>query len=173
MLAHWATAILIASQFAVAWIMPDIDDKSRFTGIVTWHVYLGLIILAVSILRFGYKLKNPAALSPTATGVRRIIALMTHWTLYALLLTVPVVGWVSASARGWIIRVGAIGLPQLPLDPPFAWKVGDVHSAMSYVLLGLIALHVIGALYGHFWRRERTLNRMLPSLNRSNSNPNT
>jgi cytochrome b561 len=35
---------------------------------------------------------------------------------------------------------------------------------LAYVLLGVVALHVIAALYHHFILRNRTLARMLPGV---------
>ena len=33
---------------------------------------------------------------------------------------------------------------------------------VGFILLGLIALHTSAAIYHHFWRRDDTLNAMLP-----------
>jgi len=37
-----------------------------------------------------------------------------------------------------------------------------VHEAVGLLFLGLIALHASAALYHHFWRRDGTLEAMLP-----------
>jgi cytochrome b561 len=37
-----------------------------------------------------------------------------------------------------------------------------VHETVGLLLLGLIALHAAAALYHHLWRRDDTLEAMLP-----------
>jgi cytochrome b561 len=92
------------------------------------------------------------------------LARAAHWLLYALLLVLPILGWAAASARNWTVRVfDLLTLPQLvPTDAKIGFTAGDIHVALSYVLLGLIGLHVAAALYHYFVRRDRVLQRMLP-----------
>ena len=47
-------------------------------------------------------------------------------------------------------------------DRPLAKQLLEVHETVGLVLLGLIALHAAAALYHHFWRRDDTLEAMLP-----------
>jgi cytochrome b561 len=93
-----------------------------------------------------------------------------HRLLYALLLVIPLFGWLNASYRGFTVRLfGLVKLPALIASrttaspDSFSWGwTGEVHMVLAYVLLGVIALHVMAALYHHFILRNRTLARMLP-----------
>ncbi len=73
-------------------------------------------------------------------------------------------GWVNASAHNLSIHLfNAIELPRFP--GPQSWVVrefGELHIKAAYTLLALIGLHVLAALYHHFWIRDRVLTRMLP-----------
>ena len=57
-------------------------------------------------------------------------------------------------------------LGQLPAligrDRPLAKRLLKVHQTVGLLLLGLIAPHASAALYHHFWRRDDTLEAMLP-----------
>jgi cytochrome b561 len=90
-----------------------------------------------------------------------------HWSeyaLYALLLIQPILGLLHTNAHGG--RVNLFFLGQLPAligqDPPLAKQFLAVHETVGLLLLGLIALHALAALYHHFWRRDDTLEAMLP-----------
>jgi Prokaryotic cytochrome b561 len=48
-------------------------------------------------------------------------------------------------------------------DRPLAKQLLVVHETVGLLLLGLIALHALAALYHHFWRRDGTLEAMLPA----------
>jgi hypothetical protein len=46
---------------------------------------------------------------------------------------------------------------------PLAKQFLKVHETVGLLLLGLFALHASPALYHHFWRRDDTLEAMLPA----------
>jgi cytochrome b561 len=77
----------------------------------------------------------------------------------------PVLGWINASWRGFPVIMFGLELPKLVATRAPGWRwTGDVHMLLAYYgLLTLIALHVAAALYHYFVRRDRVLQRMLPS----------
>jgi cytochrome b561 len=83
--------------------------------------------------------------------------------LYLLLLVLPVMGWMNASARGWPVGlVGLIPLPRLVAPGSVIGRaMGDVHATTAIIFLLLIAVHVTGALYHMLILRDRTIQRML------------
>jgi len=93
-----------------------------------------------------------------------IAASVTHRLLYLLMLVMPVLGWANANSRGWDVTLfGLIPLPRImAAKSPIGHTLGDVHTLIAYVTLGLLALHVSGALFHHFKLKDRTLARMLP-----------
>jgi cytochrome b561 len=80
------------------------------------------------------------------------------------LLLLPILGWAAASARDWTVTVfKLVSLPHLvPANARIGLVAGDVHVVLSYVLLGLIGLHVAAGVYHYFFLRDRVLQRMLP-----------
>lgn len=81
-----------------------------------------------------------------------------HGPLYAALLGLTISGIASLalSGAGSILFGGASG--PLPDFRDFTPRVG--HGIVAWLLLGLLALHVGGALHHHFTRRDATLARM-------------
>ena len=94
----------------------------------------------------------------------RLAAQWTEYALYALLLAQPILGLLHTNAHGDRVNVFFVG--QLPAligqDRPLAKQLLKVHETVGLLLLGLIALHALAALYHHFWRRDDTLEAMLP-----------
>ena len=162
---HWLILALLIAQFAFAWTMPDIGRNTPVTTLISLHFTFGIVILAVAVVRLVWRGAHGEpppedGAPPWQTASARVI----HWLLYALLLVVPLLGWINASWRNMPIVMFGHPLPQLVATraPGWSWS-GDVHSILAnYVMLTLVGLHVAAALYHYFIRRDRVLQRMLP-----------
>ncbi|MFM0327740.1 cytochrome b [Caballeronia glebae] len=161
---HWLTALLLLVQFALAVVMPDVTRDTKPDGLIAWHLGVGMSIVLLVIIRLFWRSTHsvPPEL-PTLPKPLRVLAALTHWCLYALLLVVPIMGWANASSRAWdVMLLGAVPMPALsPAGSPIGHALGDWHGNLAWVLLALIGMHVAAALYHHFVLRDQTLRRML------------
>lgn len=164
--AHWLTVLLVAIEFAVGLVMPDVHLGTTLIPLIAWHLALGSGVLLVLLPRLFWRVLHRAPPPPVESPAwQRHLALTTHFALYAMLILVPLSGWTSASARNWPVRAfGLIPLPALvPYRSRIASALGDIHVYAIYLgLLPLIALHTAAALYHRFVRRDSILDRMLP-----------
>ena len=162
---HWLTVALLIVQFLVGWTMPGIRRGMQPEGLVSLHLSVGVLILLVVVLRLIWRLGHPVPLVADNIPLwQRYAAQATHALLYLMLFILPLTGWVNASSRAWTINLfGLVTLPQiLPADSALLRQIGQIHILLTYALLALIGLHVVAALYHHFWLRDRVLRRMLP-----------
>lgn len=164
-LLHWLVVALLVAQFAVAWTMPDVHKDTRPVDLIAWHLSLGMTILLVVIVRLGWR--QVSDIPPPPADLPAPLALLsraTHFALYAILIAMPLLGWINANARGWTVRLfGAIPMPALvPSGSGWGHQMGDVHQIVAWVLLGVAGLHVAGALYHRLILKDATLSRMLP-----------
>jgi len=163
---HWLIVALLIAQYIFGWTMPNIGRNTPVTTLISLHFTFGVIILAVAIVRLAIRISRDevspeAGLSPWQVQTARIV----HWLLYAMLLVVPILGWMNASYRGMPIVIFGLELSALMAKGTAGWGwTGDVHSLLSqYAMLPLIGLHVAAALYHYFIRRDGLLQRMLPA----------
>ena len=79
------------------------------------------------------------------------------------MLAVPLSGWAYGSATGIdTVIFGRITLPPVaPVSPDWEAALVILHRTLAWSLLGLVALHVAGALERAAVRRDGTLRRML------------
>jgi cytochrome b561 len=163
---HWLTAALLGAQFVVAWAMPDITRQTPAIGLVAWHLSLGVTILGLTAIRLVWARRRTAP-ARSMKSIFHTLAAIAHKGLYTLLLLVPILGWINASARSFPVKLmGIVPLPALSAPgSSFGHAMGDVHSLLAYVLLGAVALHVCAALYHHWVLRDGTLHKMLPLQN--------
>jgi cytochrome b561 len=164
---HWLVVALLFCQYSIAWTMPHIGRDTKPDRMINLHFSFGVLILLVIAIRLAWRWTHrdpgpPTGLPPWAVRSSRAI----HYLLYLLLALLPLLGWINASFRGFDVSFfGLLRLPQLiaARAPGFAWT-GDVHSLLSnYLLPPLAALHIAAALYHRLIRKDRVLQRMLPT----------
>lgn len=160
---HWLIFALLAVQYAIGSIMPHIGRKTVNEGWVSWHFSVGAAILFFILVRLAWRLIHPVPLIPTMAPWERVVSGFTHWALYILVLVMTVLGWAATNSRGWDVKLfGVVTLPQLaPKGSAWGHECGDIHNVLVYVLLGFIILHVAGALYHYFVKRDQVVGRML------------
>lgn len=87
-----------------------------------------------------------------------------HAMLYALMLGLPLLGWLYLSAAGKPIPFFGFNLPALVAEnKALAGSIKEIHQTVGTAGYFLIALHAAAALLHHYVIRDNTLQRMLPS----------
>jgi cytochrome b561 len=132
------------------------------------HKSVGLLALLLLVLRVVWRLADKAPEPEPAPKMQLLAASLVHWGLYALLLAMPVTGYLAHSFRGFPLPwfgVQSLPVPSLTAnDPDLAHDFGELHEALVWVLLGLLALHIGAALFHHFVKKDRVLARMTPFI---------
>jgi cytochrome b561 len=166
---HWLTVVLLAIQIPVGLIMAYRGNVLDLWNAITDFLYsthksLGLVLLSLVVVRLLVRLIGGApAAEPSLARWQWMIAAANHAGLYALLLVVPMLGWLGASLFPALEVFGVVSLPSISgANRAASDIVFSVHRLGAFLLLALVALHVAAALYHHFIRRDGVLRRMLP-----------
>lgn len=162
---HWLTLFLVATIFVLAFSIDFASSKEEAVALIQLHRSFGVTVWAVTLARLVWRQFSRFPNWPAdMPQVMRFAAQWSEYALYALLLTQPILGLLQTNAHG--DRVNLFLLGQLPAiigqNRPLAKQLLEVHETVGLLLLGLIALHAAAALYHHFWRRDDTLEAMLP-----------
>ena len=169
---HWLTVAFVAVQVPLGLYMVWRGNATNFdpaTGrLYDLHKLLGFLLLIVVVARLAYRLGQGApADEPTIEGWQKAASHLTHWTLYGLLVAVPVLGWLGVSLYGARSIFGLFSLPPLASENQDAsTTVFMIHFYAALLMTGLVAMHVGAAFFHHFIRRDSVLRRMLPGLKR-------
>lgn len=162
---HWTVVLLVAVQFYLGVTAHDLPVSLLRLKLLVWHKSLGITIFMLVLLRLAWRLYSPApALPATLQGLQRTIAHVSHLLLYALLLVMPVVGWISSSASNLTVKwFFLVELPNLVQpDPELAKLSKEVHMFMAWCLLALVTLHAAAAFWHELVLKDGVLKRMLP-----------
>ncbi|HEX7048082.1 MAG TPA: cytochrome b [Gammaproteobacteria bacterium] len=164
-LLHWMIALLVVAQFALAWIADAIPRDERPAALMLTHKSIGITILALVIVRLAWRfLHKPPAFPATMPVIEQWLARIAHWGLYALILAMPLSGWLMVSTAGrnvewfWLLTVPA----PMGENEPWGDFFHDTHEILVWPLFGLAVFHILIALWRTFIQKDGTLQRMLP-----------
>lgn len=171
---HWAVALLIVANLSIAFAfdgyLQSANPADKRTGfeLIQTHKAIGLSVLALSLIRLLWRLSHPAPPMPAAMpGWQKLVAHLTHWGLYVLMIGVPLLGWAMSSASPIQFPIQWFGLfewPKLPIAPDnaLADALSAVHGSGGLLMAGLAVLHVLGALKHWMMDDDRLIERMIP-----------
>jgi cytochrome b561 len=164
---HWLVAALIFTQFALGWTAASWRLSPTKLNLFVWHKSTGMVILALVLLRLLWRLANATPALPADTPAwERAAARSSHALLYALMIAMPLSGWIINSAAGvpfsifWWIPLPPVVAP----DKHTAELAALAHFSLFVVLAALLVLHVGAALRHHVVKRNNVLARMLPTM---------
>jgi cytochrome b561 len=166
---HWLTAALVFGLLPVGMLMKDRAARDIWdattNALYSGHKLAGFVLLLVVLLRLGHRLvKGAPPPDPTLPPVLRLAGALTHWSVYALLLIVPMLGWIGISLFPALGIFGLFSLPSItPVDPELSKRILALHGVFAWLLGALVVLHVAAALWHHFIRKDGTLRRMIPA----------
>lgn len=172
---HWATVVLVFYQLSSGfWMTSAIRDVQLRA--IAWKVYqnhksVGITILLITLFRIWWRVGHPAPSHEKILSLyERLASKAAHYTLYALLVISPLLGWAMVSTS-------PLKLPTLLFDylhwPHIPWLERYVFNTDIYVLSKraheisaitmtiLVSIHIIAALKHHIIDKNTILQGML------------
>jgi cytochrome b561 len=162
---HWLMFLLLVAVYAcieLRELYPKGSDPRN--ALKAWHFTLGLSVFALVWLRIALRLfQVTPAITPPIPGWQKVISKLVHFALYALMIGMPVAGWLILSGEGKPIPFYGMELPALMAkNKDLAHTLEEIHETAGTVGYYLIGLHALAGLYHHYFMRDNTLRRMLP-----------
>lgn len=162
---HWVTLVLLIGVFGFIELRELFEKGTEARELMkSIHYMLGLTVLLTVVVRlfFRFSAKVPP-IQPEPHWIAKGLSSVMHGILYALMLGMPIAGWLMLSAAGKPIPFFGLELPALIAENEhLADQIKDVHKTVGKFAYFLIAAHALAGLYHHYLRRDNTLRRILP-----------
>jgi cytochrome b561 len=162
---HWLTAALIVVSVCVGLYMVGLKLSPLKLKLYSWHKWVGVTIFLLAAARLVWRAWHPAPPLPADSPQwQRVAAAINHWSLYVLLICIPISGWLMSSAFGVPVKYfGVVPLPDLvDKNKELAESLKLLHEVLVYTMLALVAMHIAAAIKHHVMDRDDVLHRMLP-----------
>lgn len=159
---HWVLALLIAFMAGLGWYMMSIEDEPGSPWYFDLHKSIGLIVLALVLLRVLWRIGHrPAELPASLPRWEVKTSSVMQWLLYACMLLVPITGLLGASYTKSGVAFFGLPLPAWAApDHDTAEQFFELHENLVWVLVVLVALHAAAGLKHLFINRDRVFQRM-------------
>lgn len=165
---HWILAVLVLAQLYIGWTFADLPRGTPAKGDwFMWHKTVGILILLLTVGRIGWRVANPPPPFPaTMPGWERAAARVSHLLFYAILLILPLSGWVLISSGKTDVTtttlVGGMSWPLIPGVPEAAHEPAEVvHGVLILAMVVLFVIHAAAALRNQYFG-DRTLSGRMP-----------
>ncbi len=162
-LLHWGMAVLAVGLFGLGKYMITLDYyHPLYLRLPDLHRNLGVVFALLLVLRLFWRWANPLPEIPGRPR-ERVLALLMHRLFYLVMFGVVVSGYLISTADGRaLVLAGGVELPALVSGVDnLEDRAGDVHRFLTWMLAGMVLLHLAAALKHHFIDKDDTLSRML------------
>ena len=159
---HWLIAALVVVQVTWGWLMQEIPKSPPGVRADAFNVHksIGLCLLTLMLIRLGWRLVHRPPALPVMPRWQQRLASATHVALYACLFIMPLAGYLGSVWSGYPVKFFGVTLPAWgDRNDDLKEAMRALHLTTSFVLVGLIALHVAGAIH-HALRGDPVLGRM-------------
>jgi cytochrome b561 len=146
---HWVIAVLVVFQLIFGEAIEEAAEALEESGTIppdlafsaNLHVYAGVTILVLAVIRLILRLGHGAPAAPVGTSrLQELFASAIHWIFYLMLIGVPITGLVA-----WFVT-------------PVA---GEFHTLAKPVFIVLILVHLAGVVFHQFVGKEPVAQRMI------------
>ncbi|WP_255428238.1 cytochrome b [Ramlibacter cellulosilyticus] len=163
---HWIVALALVGQVLLGWYVHEIPRGTPARGWwINLHKSTGLLLGLLVLFRLGWRLRQGAPARVTGLPAwQRYAAGASHALLYACMLALPLTGYLASNfSRHGIKFFNTALLPPWGADDKAVYAaLNGAHVALTWVLVALVALHVLAALT-HLVRRDGVFARMVPA----------
>ena len=135
------------------------------------HKSLGVIVFIAALTRLVWRMREGW---PTPVGAaektQQMVARAIHYVLLISTLLFPISGFMMSGAGGRGVylfsfelfpkNIDAVTQKVAPINESLAGLGHQMHGILTWIIVGALALHVLGALKHHFVDKDATLRRM-------------
>lgn len=165
-LLHWGIAAAVLLMIPAGLVMTQKGlDRSIQDALFLFHKNIGVLLIPIILLRLVYRLRHtPPPLPKSLPAWQRRAAGLSHLGLYALLVIMPLSGFIRVRAGGFPIELlDGLGFgPWLAKSEVLADAAKGLHATAGTLLIALLALHIGAALQHALIHRDGVWQRMWP-----------
>lgn len=159
---HWLLAALIVFMVGLGWTMMAYEHDPGSESLFDLHKSIGFTVFALIVLRILWRSTHrPEGLPDSVPRWQVRASAWLHAGLYLCMIVMPLTGYLGASYQKHGPAFFGLATPRWATpDHDTAELFFSVHSTTTWILIALVALHVIAGLKHLIVDRDRVFQRM-------------
>lgn len=162
-LLHWTVAFGVLAAIILGLVQSQMPRGGARMEILSSHIAIGAILAIPALARLGLRLAQPKPALPVRSRFVRALAGLAWRLLIALVPIQIMLGIALVWSRGFPVQI--FGLARF--TPPTTMRevdetiLAELHIAVAYALIAIIAVHIIGAAKHLLVDRDGVVQRMI------------
>jgi cytochrome b561 len=164
-LLHWLMAALIFVGLPLGVWASLVPRGPQRSEILFFHKSIGMTVLCLVALRIVWRLISGAPAYAEPLGrLTHAAARSAHIGLYALMIAMPVSGYLSSNGAGTVVPwFGLFTFPHLlPKNDTLRIAAGQAHYVFAWTIAFVLAAHLGAVVWHAAIKRDSVLTRMWP-----------
>ena len=156
---HWLMAVVIIGLLGSGVFMANFiaGDASYRGDVYHIHKSFGVVALFLIIIRVINRIKNtPPTLPESIKKIEQTLAHIGHNALYALMLLMPLSGYLMSNSYGYQVKLFSITMPDLVAKN---YDLGAIfsgaHQYLGYLMVAVLVAHIAGALKHRYFDENK------------------
>lgn len=160
---HWLSAFIFIGLLTIGLYMTGLEKGDDRQALYALHKSMGIALFGLMLLRLVWLKLSPNPEQLSKNKFEHILGHAVKGILYLAMLGMPISGWIMSNSGGHEVAFfNMFVLPTLMGEHEMTHEISEViHSTFGFVLIGIVLLHIAGALKHHFVYKDVTLLRMV------------
>ena len=158
---HWITFIILILQIPFGFYLVGLEFSDRRIDLENIHILIGITVFYITLFRLIWKFFN---LSPTDEKSffkgQILIAKVNHFLLYLCIFTITISGVLKKLYMGEKLNFLFFRYGFEKDNFQLADLYYEVHIYANYLLIVLVALHILAVIVHHFIFKDEILDKI-------------
>jgi cytochrome b561 len=158
---HWITFIILILQIPFGFYLVGLEFSDRRIDLENIHILIGITVFYITLFRLIWKLFNQSATDGNSFFKGQIfIAKVNHFLLYLSIFTITISGVLKKLYMGEKLNFLFFRYGFEKDNFQLADLYYEVHIYANYLLIALIALHILAVIVHHFIFKDKILDKI-------------
>ena len=158
---HWITFVILILQIPFGFYLVGLEFSDRRIDLENIHIFIGLMVFYITLFRLIWKFFNS---SPTDGNSffkgQIIIAKINHFLLYLSIFSITISGILKKLYMGEKLNFLFFEYGFKKDNFQLADLYYEVHIYTNYLLIVLVALHILAVIVHHFIFKDKILDKI-------------
>ena len=160
-LLHWITFIILILQIPFGFYLVGLEFSDRRIDLENIHILIGITVFYITLFRLVWKFFNSSPTEGNSFFKGQIfIAKANHFFLYLSIFTITISGILKKLYMGEKLNFLFFSYGFKKDNFQLADLYYEVHIYANYLLIVLVALHILAVIVHHFIFKDKILDKI-------------